>query len=95
MTPASRPVLLVTGGSRGIGAATVRLAAERGYDVCINYRADTEAAARTVDDARQAGARAVAWDRRDDAGRSVAPGVYLARFVTPAGMRQTRVVLLR
>jgi len=41
------------------------------------------------------GARAVAWDRRDDAGRSVPPGVYLARFVTPAGMRQTRVVLLR
>jgi hypothetical protein len=42
-----------------------------------------------------AGARAVAWDRRDDAGRSVAPGVYLARFVTPAGMRQARVVFLR
>jgi NAD(P)-dependent dehydrogenase (short-subunit alcohol dehydrogenase family) len=60
MTSASRPVLLVTGGSRGIGAATARLAAERGYDVCINYRANAEAAARTVDDARRAGARAVA-----------------------------------
>lgn len=42
-----------------------------------------------------AGARAVAWDRRDDAGRSVPPGVYLARFLTPAGMRQARVVLVR
>ena len=42
-----------------------------------------------------AGDRAVAWDRRDDAGRSVPPGVYLARYLTPAGMRQTRVVLLR
>ena len=60
MASASRRVLLVTGGSRGIGAATVRLAAERGYDVCINYRANAEAAARTVEDARRAGARAVA-----------------------------------
>ena len=60
MTSASRPVLLVTGGSRGIGAATVRLAAQRGYDVCINYRANGDAAERTVDDARAAGARALA-----------------------------------
>ena len=60
MTSASRPVLLVTGGSRGIGAATVRLAAGRGYDVCINYRANAEAAARTADDVRRAGARAAA-----------------------------------
>ena len=60
MTSASRPVLLVTGGSRGIGAATVRLAAARGYDVCVNYRANAEAAARTVDDVRRAGARAIA-----------------------------------
>jgi NAD(P)-dependent dehydrogenase (short-subunit alcohol dehydrogenase family) len=60
MTSASRPVLLVTGGSRGIGAATVRLAAGRGFDVCINYRANADAAAQTVDAARRAGARAVA-----------------------------------
>ena len=31
-------ILIVTGGSRGIGAATARLAARRGYCVCINYR---------------------------------------------------------
>ena len=32
-----RPVLLIAGGGRGIGASTARLAAERGYDVAINY----------------------------------------------------------
>jgi NAD(P)-dependent dehydrogenase (short-subunit alcohol dehydrogenase family) len=60
MTSASRPVLLVTGGGRGIGAATARLAAARGYDVCVNYRRNAGAAARTVEDARTSGARAVA-----------------------------------
>jgi len=43
-------VLLVTGGSRGIGAAIAKLAAKKGYDVCVNYvrareRADEVAAA--------------------------------------------------
>lgn len=37
-------VMLITGGSRGIGAATARLAAERGYRVCVNYVRDREAA---------------------------------------------------
>jgi NAD(P)-dependent dehydrogenase (short-subunit alcohol dehydrogenase family) len=60
MTSTSRRVLLVTGGGRGIGAATVRLAAERGYDVCVNYRTNAGAATRTVEDARRAGARATA-----------------------------------
>ena len=41
-------VLLVTGGSRGIGAATSRLAAERGSAVCVNYRANETAAAAVV-----------------------------------------------
>ena len=39
-----RAVLVVTGASRGIGAATARLAAARGYDVAINYRRDAAAA---------------------------------------------------
>lgn len=36
--------MVITGGGRGIGAATARLAAERGYAVCINYRKDADAA---------------------------------------------------
>jgi len=37
-------IALVTGGSRGIGAATVLLLAEQGYDVCINYHTNQQAA---------------------------------------------------
>ncbi len=33
-----KQVMLVTGGGRGIGAATALLASRRGYAVCINYR---------------------------------------------------------
>lgn len=39
-----QPVLVITGGSRGIGAATARLAAARGYSVCINYAHDRQTA---------------------------------------------------
>ena len=53
-------VMIVTGGSRGIGAATARLAAERGYAVCINYRRDAGAAAAVVADIEKAGSRALA-----------------------------------
>ena len=45
-------IMIVTGGSRGIGAATARLAAERGYRVCISYRKEKGAAeklAREID----------------------------------------------
>jgi len=42
------PAVLVTGGSRGIGAAVARLAATRGYDVCINYMSNVEAAEEVV-----------------------------------------------
>ena len=42
------PAVLVTGGSRGIGAAVARLAAARGYDVCINYVSNEEAAEEVV-----------------------------------------------
>jgi len=53
-------VLLVTGGSRGIGAATARLAAARGYAVCLNYRARRDAADAVVADIMASGGRAVA-----------------------------------
>ena len=53
-------ILLVTGGSRGIGAATARLGAARGYDVCINFRSNKEAASRVVTDVEAAGRRAIA-----------------------------------
>jgi NAD(P)-dependent dehydrogenase (short-subunit alcohol dehydrogenase family) len=55
-----RPVLLVTGGSRGIGAATCIMAAKRGYDVAVNYQANAEAAATVVASCEAAGAKAVA-----------------------------------
>ena len=55
-----RGALLVTGASRGIGAATARLAAERGYAVCVNYRSNREAAHAVVAAIRAGGARAVA-----------------------------------
>jgi NAD(P)-dependent dehydrogenase (short-subunit alcohol dehydrogenase family) len=49
--------MIVTGAGRGIGAATARLAAARGYAVCINYRRDREAAERL---AREIGGNAIA-----------------------------------
>jgi NAD(P)-dependent dehydrogenase (short-subunit alcohol dehydrogenase family) len=53
-------VVLITGASRGIGAATARLAAARGYSVCVNYRQNREAAEGVVRDVEAAGSRAVA-----------------------------------
>jgi NAD(P)-dependent dehydrogenase (short-subunit alcohol dehydrogenase family) len=54
------PVLLVAGGSRGIGAATARLAATRGYDVAVNYNANAAAAEAVVKNVEAAGRRALA-----------------------------------
>jgi len=54
------PTLLITGGSRGIGAATARLAAQRGYAVCISYLRNKSAAEAVVDDILALGGRAMA-----------------------------------
>ena len=58
--PPVRKALIVTGGSRGIGAATARLAAERGYAVCVNYRANRAAADAVVAAIAAAGGTAIA-----------------------------------
>ena len=51
---------MVTGGGRGIGAATARLAAERGYAVCVNYRVNRAAAEGVSVAIRAAGGRSIA-----------------------------------
>jgi NAD(P)-dependent dehydrogenase (short-subunit alcohol dehydrogenase family) len=53
-------ILIVTGGGRGIGAATAKLAAERGYAVCVNYRRNQAAAERLVSEIQAAGGKALA-----------------------------------
>jgi NAD(P)-dependent dehydrogenase (short-subunit alcohol dehydrogenase family) len=55
-----RPVLLIAGGSRGIGAATAKLAGQRGYDVAVNYKTNSNAAAAVVETVKKGGGNAVA-----------------------------------
>jgi NAD(P)-dependent dehydrogenase (short-subunit alcohol dehydrogenase family) len=55
-----RPVLLIAGGSRGIGASTCKLAGARGYDVAVNYKSNATAAGNVVDAVKAAGGKAVA-----------------------------------
>ena len=96
--PAAPRVLLVTGGGRGIGAATARLGAKRGYAVCVNYLRDKGAAESVVQDIRDDGgsAIAVAGDVSvekdvlhlfDACDRSLGP---LAALVNNAGIVATR-----
>ncbi len=54
------PLILITGGGRGIGAATARLAAAAGYDVAISYVAHEAAAHAVAADVEAAGRRALA-----------------------------------
>ena len=56
----ARPVLLIAGGSRGIGASTCRMAGARGYDVAVNYKSNSKAAADVVDAVKSAGCKAIA-----------------------------------
>lgn len=56
----SVPILLVTGGSRGLGAATCKLAAARGFDVAVNYKSNRAAADAVVSTVRAAGRKAIA-----------------------------------
>ena len=54
------PVLLITGAGRGIGAATAKLAATRGFDVGVNYKSDAGSATAVVDAVKAQGRKAVA-----------------------------------
>jgi NAD(P)-dependent dehydrogenase (short-subunit alcohol dehydrogenase family) len=54
------PVLLITGSGRGIGAATARLAAARGYDVAVNYVTDEKSAAEVLAAVKAQGRKALA-----------------------------------
>ena len=69
--------IIVTGGGRGIGAATARLAAARGYGVCVNYLNNTAAAEGVVHDIEAAGARAIAV-QADVAREDVVEGLFEA-----------------
>jgi NAD(P)-dependent dehydrogenase (short-subunit alcohol dehydrogenase family) len=53
----NRPVMLITGGGRGIGAATARLAAQAGYDLLINYAQDSQAASALLKEVEGFGAK--------------------------------------
>ena len=53
-------VIIVTGASRGIGAATAILAGKRGYSVCVNYLKNADAASAVVDSIEKDGGRAIA-----------------------------------
>lgn len=55
-----KKVVLITGGSRGIGAATAKHLAQQGYRVCINYRANEDAATKVVTEIEKDGGHAIA-----------------------------------
>jgi NAD(P)-dependent dehydrogenase (short-subunit alcohol dehydrogenase family) len=87
-------VLLIAGGSRGIGASCARLAGERGYDVAINYRNDTDAAAKVAKAVEASGGKSVTLQGDmaveadiervfEDTARSIGP---ITHFVHSAGI---------
>jgi NAD(P)-dependent dehydrogenase (short-subunit alcohol dehydrogenase family) len=90
----TRPVLLIAGGSRGIGASTARLAAERGYDVAINFISNAKAAAEVAGAVKKNGGNSVTIQGDmakeadivrvfDEATKALGP---ITRFVHSAGI---------
>lgn len=53
-------IAIITGGSRGIGAATAKLFAKNGFDICINYISNNNAANTIVDEIKEIGVRCIA-----------------------------------
>jgi NAD(P)-dependent dehydrogenase (short-subunit alcohol dehydrogenase family) len=90
-------ILIVTGGSRGIGASTARLAGARGYAVCVNYRQDGDAAAGVVRDIESTGGKAIAI--RADIGREAEVAALFEqtaeRLGTPAALVNNAATLER
>ena len=93
-----RQVLIVTGGSRGIGAATARLAAQRGFAVAVNYVTNEAAAAAVVREVEAAGGTALAV-RADVAVEADVVGLFetvdksfgrLTALVNNAGVLETQ-----
>ncbi len=72
--PLNGKVALVTGGTRGLGAATVRLLAEQGADVGFTYVSSEKQAQAVVDEVRGAGAKVAAF-RSDQADTTWAPAL--------------------
>ncbi|MDR7381668.1 SDR family NAD(P)-dependent oxidoreductase [Promicromonospora iranensis] len=72
--PLTGKVALVTGGSRGLGAATVRLLAEQGADVAFTYVSSEKQAVAVVEEVRGTGAKVEAF-RSDQADTSGAPAL--------------------
>eukprot|EP00978_Attheya_sp_CCMP212_P032504 scaffold127379_cov52-Attheya_sp.AAC.4 len=60
-TGKTKPLVVVTGGSRGIGRATCLLLASRGYDVAVNYQSNAKGAEAVVTDIEAAGGHARAF----------------------------------
>jgi NAD(P)-dependent dehydrogenase (short-subunit alcohol dehydrogenase family) len=79
---AGKGSVLVTGGSRGIGAETVFLLAQEGYDVCFTYLAQADAAESVVRKVGSAGGRA--WAIQADAGDAEAAEALLSRLPADA-----------
>ena len=55
----TRPVLLIAGGSRGIGASAARIAGERGYDVAINFVRNAKAATEVAEAVKKSGGKSI------------------------------------
>ncbi len=71
----THPVILITGGSRGIGAATAILAAKRGYDVAFTYQSNATAANEVAEKIRATGRKALML-QADVAVEAVVLGVF-------------------
>lgn len=102
MSTRSRPVALVSGGSRGIGRAVVRKLAEHGYDVAFCFRSRQHAAEEAAEEARRAGARALVkqadvtdpLEVRAFVAQAEAELGPLATVVTSAGIIRDRSLLM-